>query len=86
MDFLSQADPEIGHAVYMEAKRQKETINLTASENYLSRAVFEAQGSLLANKTLAEGYPQRCRPGWNNRPIDGRHVTRLGLSSYRGLR
>ncbi len=58
MDFLSQTDPEIGRVLYMEGKRQRETINLIASENYASRAVLEAEGSLLTNK-YAEGYPQQ---------------------------
>jgi len=58
VSFLSQIDPEISHALYMEGKRQRETINLIASENYASRAVLEAEGSLLTNK-YAEGYPQR---------------------------
>jgi len=58
MSLLSQTDPEISHALYMEGKRQRETINLIASENYPSRAVFEAQGSILTSK-YAEGYPQR---------------------------
>jgi len=58
MSFISQTDPEISHALEMEGKRQKETINLIASENYASRAVLEAQGSFLTNK-YAEGYPQR---------------------------
>ena len=58
MSFLSQTDPEISHALYMEGKRQRETINLIASENYPSKAVFEAQGSILTSK-YAEGYPQR---------------------------
>ncbi len=57
MSFLSKTDPEIGHALYMEGKRQRETINLIASENYASQAVLEAQGSFLTNK-YAEGYPQ----------------------------
>ncbi|MBI2287522.1 MAG: serine hydroxymethyltransferase [Chloroflexi bacterium] len=57
MSFLSQTDPEISHALEMEAKRQRETINLIASENYASKAVLEAQGSFLTNK-YAEGYPQ----------------------------
>ncbi len=56
MSFLSQTDPEINHALNMEAKRQRETINLIASENYASKAVLEAEGSLLINK-YAEGYP-----------------------------
>ena len=58
MSHLSQTDPEISHALYMEGKRQRETINLIASENYASRAVLEAQGSFLTNK-YAEGYPQK---------------------------
>jgi glycine hydroxymethyltransferase len=58
MSFLSQTDPEISDAINKEAKRQKETINLIASENYTSRAVFEAEGSVMTNK-YAEGYPQR---------------------------
>ncbi|MFC1904798.1 serine hydroxymethyltransferase [Chloroflexota bacterium] len=58
MNFLSQTDPEVSHALNLEAKRQRETINLIASENYTSRAVLEAQGSFLTNK-YAEGYPQK---------------------------
>lgn len=58
MSFLSQTDPEISRALYLEGKRQKETINLIPSENYASRAVLETQGSPLTNK-YAEGYPGR---------------------------
>jgi len=58
MSFLSQSDPEISHALYLEGKRQRETINLIASENYASRAVYEAQGSILISK-YAEGYPHK---------------------------
>ena len=58
MSFLSQTDPEISRALYLEEKRQRETINLIASENYASKSVLEAQGSFLTNK-YAEGYPQR---------------------------
>jgi len=56
MSLVSQTDPEISHALYMEGKRQRETINLIASENYASRAVLETQGSFLTNK-YAEGLP-----------------------------
>jgi glycine hydroxymethyltransferase len=56
MSFLSQTDPEIYNAIEREKKRQKEIINLIASENYVSRAVLEAQGSFLTYK-YAEGYP-----------------------------
>jgi len=58
MSFLNHTDPEISRALYLEGKRQRETINLIASENYASRAVLEAQGSFLTNK-YAEGYPQQ---------------------------
>jgi glycine hydroxymethyltransferase len=58
MSFLSQTDPEVSRAIECEAKRQKEIVNLIASENYTSRAVLEAQGSFLTYK-YAEGYPGR---------------------------
>ena len=58
MTFLNQTDSEIYRVLSMEAKRQKDTINLIASENYASRAVLEAQGSFLTSK-YAEGYPQQ---------------------------
>jgi len=58
MESLSQTDPEISHALELERKRQRETINLIASENYASRAVLEAEGSILMGK-YAEGYPKR---------------------------
>ena len=58
MSPLSQTDPEIYQTIDLEKKRQRETINLIASENYASRSVLEAQGSFLTNK-YAEGYPQR---------------------------
>ncbi len=56
MSFLDKADPEISRAIECEMLRQKEIVNLVASENYASRAVLEAQGSFL-NYKYAEGYP-----------------------------
>ena len=56
MSFLDQVDPETGRIISREKTRQRETINLIASENYASRAVLEAQGSFLTGK-YAEGYP-----------------------------
>src|ERR1700758_853243 len=53
---LEEVDPEIFHAVEAERIRQFENIELIASENFTSRAVMEAQGSVLTNK-YAEGYP-----------------------------
>ncbi|HYL33223.1 MAG TPA: serine hydroxymethyltransferase [Stellaceae bacterium] len=55
---LSEADPEIAAAIGRELKRQQDQIELIASENIVSRAVLEAQGSVLTNK-YAEGYPGR---------------------------
>ena len=56
MSSLSKTDPEISRAIDLEEKRQRETVNLIASENYTSRAILEAQGSALTDK-YAEGYP-----------------------------
>jgi len=53
---LSDLDPEVAQALKDEARRENETINLIASENYASCAVLEAQGSIMTNK-YAEGYP-----------------------------
>ncbi len=53
---LRRVDPEIFAAIEEEEKRQRENIELIASENFTSRAVMEAQGSCLTNK-YAEGYP-----------------------------
>src|SRR3954468_5873839 len=55
---LAQADPEIADVVTKELGRQRDEIELIASENIVSRAVLEAQGSVLTNK-YAEGYPGR---------------------------
>ncbi len=53
---LSQSDPEIASVLENELARQRDEIELIASENYVSRAVLEAAGSVLTNK-YAEGYP-----------------------------
>ncbi|MFQ5826643.1 MAG: serine hydroxymethyltransferase [Dehalococcoidia bacterium] len=58
MSQLDSTDPEIGACLSREVERQRDTINLIASENFASRAVLEAQGSVLTNK-YAEGYPGR---------------------------
>ncbi len=57
-DSLEDADPEIFAAVKKEIGRQREEIELIASENIVSQAVLDAQGSVLTNK-YAEGYPGR---------------------------
>ena len=52
---LADSDPEIAEAIRLELGRQRDEIELIASENIVSRAVLEAQGSVLTNK-YAEGY------------------------------
>ena len=58
MTTLRELDPRVADAIQNENRRQRENINLIASENYASRAVLEAQGSVFTNK-YAEGYPGR---------------------------
>ncbi|MDP3385338.1 MAG: serine hydroxymethyltransferase [Phenylobacterium sp.] len=53
---VASTDPEIAHVLTKELKRQQDQIELIASENIVSRAVLEVQGSVLTNK-YAEGYP-----------------------------
>jgi glycine hydroxymethyltransferase len=55
---LAERDPELAGAIGAELGRQRDEIELIASENIVSRAVLEAQGSVLTNK-YAEGYPGR---------------------------
>ncbi len=55
-DTLAKVDPDLWKAIESENRRQEEHIELIASENYVSKAVMEAQGSQLTNK-YAEGYP-----------------------------
>jgi len=57
-DTLASSDPAIAHAIAQELERQQTQIELIASENIVSRAVLEAQGSVLTNK-YAEGYSGR---------------------------
>src|SRR6266403_615589 len=56
MDTLQTADQEIWQAIQHEERRQQDGLEMIASENYTSRAVMEAQGSVLTNK-YAEGLP-----------------------------
>ena len=63
---LASADPKVAKAIHAELVREQTQIELIASENIVSRAVLEAQGSVLTNK-YAEGYPGRryyqgCEP------------------------
>src|SRR6187397_3529188 len=56
MSFLQQTDPEVFAAIQRETNRLEHNLELIASENVVSEAVLEAQGSVLTNK-YAEGYP-----------------------------
>ena len=58
MEHLRKTDPETARAIADELNRQKRKIELIASENFVSRAVLEALGTVLTNK-YAEGYPGR---------------------------
>lgn len=61
---LQRTDPEIAGIIRREVERQNTTVQLIASENFTSRAVLEAQGSVLTNK-YAEGYPHKRYYGGN---------------------
>jgi glycine hydroxymethyltransferase len=65
---LERTDPEIADIIRREVERQNTTIQLIASENFTSRAVLEAQGSVLTNK-YSEGYPAKRYYG-GNRVVD----------------
>ncbi|HJZ47813.1 MAG TPA: serine hydroxymethyltransferase [Roseiflexaceae bacterium] len=56
LETLWRSDPDVARILAGEARRQRDGLELIASENYVSRAVLEAQGSVLTNK-YAEGYP-----------------------------
>jgi glycine hydroxymethyltransferase len=56
MSILETLDPEVARAIELETCRQEYTLELIASENFVSEAVLEAQGSVMTNK-YAEGYP-----------------------------
>jgi len=58
MKSLKEVDPDIYELIFQEKKRETSKILMIASENYASKAVMEAQGSLFTNK-YAEGYPGR---------------------------
>jgi glycine hydroxymethyltransferase len=62
MSLIEKQDPELFEAMRLETARQRDNLELIASENYCSRAVMEAVGSVLTNK-YAEGYPGRRNYG-----------------------
>jgi glycine hydroxymethyltransferase len=58
LDFLAKSDPDIAGLINQELQRQRDHLELIASENFTSAAVLAAQGSVLTNK-YAEGLPQK---------------------------
>ncbi|MBQ7569282.1 serine hydroxymethyltransferase [bacterium] len=58
LEHVWATDPEVAEAILHETERQEHTLEMIASENFVSEAVLEAQGSVLTNK-YAEGYPGR---------------------------
>src|SRR5699024_4947483 len=66
MDHLKEFDSELFASMEAEKKRQQENIELIASENFVSKAVMEAAGSVLTNK-YAEGYPEIGRASCRER-------------------
>ena len=72
---LERTDPEIAQIIERELERQNTTIQLIASENFTSRAVLEAQGSVLTNK-YSEGYPAKRYYGGNRVVDEAENVAR----------
>ncbi len=72
---LERTDPEIADIIRRELERQNTTIQLIASENFTSRAVIEAQGSVLTNK-YSEGYPAKRYYGGNIVVDDAENLAR----------
>lgn len=74
MNHIKMQDPEVYEAILNEIKRQTENLELIASENFVSRAVLDAAGSVLTNK-YAEGYPYRWskKTGQINYKLYGRY-------------
>jgi glycine hydroxymethyltransferase len=72
---LERTDPEIAAIIERELERQNTTIQLIASENFTSRAVIEAQGSVLTNK-YSEGYPGKRYYGGNFVVDDAENLAR----------
>ena len=56
--YVAPVDPELAAAIQNEENRQNDKLEMIASENFVSRAVLAAQGSVLTNK-YAEGYPDK---------------------------
>lgn len=68
MKTLSDVDPAVASAIASETHRQNQTLELIASENFVSEAILEAAGSVFTNK-YAEGYPGNATTEAANLPI-----------------
>src|SRR5258705_10089860 len=80
---LAETDPEIADAIKHEIHRQNDGLELIASENFVSRAVLEAAGSVLTNK-YAEGYPgKRYYGGWQIVGVGARAALARGKAVVR---
>ena len=73
---LRELDPDLAEAMAGELSRQRDMLEMIASENFVPRAVLQAQGSVLTNK-YAEGYPGRRYYG-GIRCGQGHHADRYG--------
>ena len=82
---LERTDPEIADIIRRELERQNTTIQLIASENFTSRAVIEAQGSVLTNK-YSEGYPAKRYYGGNFVVDDAENLARARACALFGAR
>jgi len=80
---LERTDPETAGIIRRELERQNTTIQLIASENFTSRAVLEAQGSVLTNK-YSEGYPGKRYYGGNYVVDDAEELARNRARSLFG--
>ena len=58
LQYVSQTDPAVADAMRQELARERDSVELIASDNFTSPAVMEAVGSVLTNK-YAEGYPRK---------------------------
>jgi len=76
---LERTDPNTAEAIDLERERQESTLGMIASENHVSKAVLEAQGSVLTNK-YAEGYPA----GGTTAAANTSTPSRNSLSNARG--
>jgi len=82
LDTLFRTDPEIAQAIANESRRQRNGLELIASENYVSQAVLEAQGSVLTNK-YAEGLPgKRYYGGCEYVDVAERHAIERALKLF----